>query len=91
MKKAVTAMKKLNDPIWIFGRTDTKQRVKGFFSLTRRLFAHLKDESPFLEKRSLIGDVFDAVKNACGVRKIHKYTIRSVIKTRSLNILLLGL
>ena len=46
---------------------------------------------PFLEKRSLIEDVFKAAKNAFGLRKIHKYTTKSVKKTVCLNVLLLGL
>jgi hypothetical protein len=84
-------MKKLNYPLWIFGRSDTKLLMKRFASLARRLFMHLRDERPFIEKRSLIEDVFKAAKNAFGLRKIHKYTTRSVIKTVCLNVLLLGL
>lgn len=84
-------MKRLNYPLWIFGRSDTKQLMKRFSSLARRLFTHLKDERPFLEKRSLIEDVFKAAKNAFGLRKIHKYTTKSVKKTVCLNVLLLGL
>ena len=71
-------MKRLNYPLWIFGRSDTKQLMKRFASLVRRLFTHLKDERPFLEKRSLIEDVFKAAKNAFGLMKIHKYTTKSV-------------
>lgn len=84
-------LKRLNYPLWIFGRSDTKQLMIRFSSLARRLFTHLRDERPFLEKRSLIEDVFKAAKNAFGLRKIHKYTTRSVIKTVCLNVLLLGL
>ncbi len=84
-------LKRLNYPLWIFGRSDTKQLMIRFSSLARRLFTHLRDERPFLEKRSLIEDVCKAAKNAFGLRKIHKYTTRSVIKTVCLNVLLLGL
>ncbi len=65
--------------------------MKRFSSLARRLFMHLRDETPFLEKRSLIEDVFKTAKNAFGLRKIHKYTTKSVKKTVCLNVLLLGL
>ena len=51
----------------------------------------LRDETSFREKRSLIEDVFKAAKNTFGLRKIHKYTTRSVLKTVCLNVLLLGL
>jgi hypothetical protein len=84
-------MRKLNYPLWIFGRSDTKLLMDRFASLARRLFMHLRDETPFIEKKSLIEDVFKAAKNAFGLRKIHKYTTRSVIKTVCLNVLLLGL
>ena len=48
-------------------------------------------EQLLLEKRSLIEDVFKTAKNAFGLRKIHKYTTKSVKKTVCLNVLLLGL
>jgi hypothetical protein len=84
-------MNKLNYPLWIFGRSDTKLLMNRFSSLARRLFTYLRDETPFMQKRSLIEDVFKAAKNAFGLKKIHKYTTRSVIKTVCLNVLLLGL
>ena len=84
-------MKKCIYPLWIFGRSDTRDLMKRFSSLARRLFMHLRDETPFLEKRSLIEDVFKTAKNAFGLRKIHKYTTKSVKKTVCLNVLLLGL
>lgn len=84
-------MKKLNYPLWIFGRSDSQTLMKRFASLARRLVMHLRDETSFLEKRSLIEDVFKMAKNAFGLKKIHKYTTRSVKKTVCLNVLLLGL
>lgn len=84
-------MRKCVYPLWIFGRSDTKILMKRFASLARRLFMHLRDEIPFLVKRSLIEDVFKTAKNAFGLRKIHKYTTKSVKKTIYLNVLLLGL
>jgi deoxyhypusine synthase len=55
-------MKRLNYPLWIFRRSDTKHLMKRFSSLARRLFTHLMDERTVLEKRSLIEDVFKAAK-----------------------------
>ena len=52
---------------------------------------YLRDEVRFVEKRSLIEDVFKTAKNAFGLKRIHKYTTRSVKKTGCLNVLLLGL
>jgi hypothetical protein len=55
------------------------------------LINHLGDIAPFMEKRSLIEDVFKAAKNAFSLKKIHRYTTRSVAKTVCLNVLSLGL
>jgi len=84
-------MKKLVYPLWIFGRSDTLLLMKRFASLVRRLLMYLRDQTPFLEKRSLIEDVFKAAKNAFGFARMHKYTTKSVKKTVCLNVLLLGL
>ncbi|HPW10390.1 MAG TPA: transposase [Methanoregulaceae archaeon] len=84
-------MNHLNYPIWIFGRSDTKLLMVRFRSLASRLINHLRSISPFMEKRSLIEDVFKTAKNAFSLRKIHRYTSRSVAKTVCLNVLLLGL
>jgi len=71
--------------------SDTRLLLKRFASLARRLFMFLQDETSFREKRSLIEDVFKVAKNAFSLRKIHKYTTGSVLKTVCLNVLLLGL
>jgi len=84
-------MEKLVYPLWIFGRSDTLLLMKRFASLARKLLMYLKDQTPFLEKRSLIEDVFKTAKNAFGLRRIHKYTTKSVKKTVCLNVLLLGI
>ncbi len=59
--------------------------------MVRGLFTCLQEEILFMEKRSLIEDVFKTAKNTFGLRKIHKYTTKSVKTTIYLNILLLGL
>ncbi len=78
-------------PIRIFGRSDITQLMCRFKSLAMRLISNLREIDHFMNKRSLIEDVFKAAKNAFSLRKIHKYTTRSVVKTVSLNVLLLGL
>ena len=84
-------LKRLNYPLWIFERYDTKLLIQRFASLARRLLMYLRDELRFVEKRSLIGGVFKTAKNAFVLKRIHKYTTRSVKKTVCLNVLLLGL
>ena len=81
----------LNYPIWIFGRSDTRNLMHRFKSLATRLINHLRDIAQFMQKRSLIEDVFKTAKNAFSLRKIHRYTTQSVAKTVCLNVLLLGL
>ncbi len=58
---------KHNFPLWIFGRSDTKQLIERYTSLARRLVMYLRDEIQFMEKRSLIEDVFKTAKNAFGL------------------------
>ncbi|MCQ8894110.1 MAG: transposase [Methanolinea sp.] len=84
-------LKKLNYPLWIFGRSGTKLLLERFASLARRLLKFLRHDVQFMEKRSLIEDVFKIAKNAFGLKRIHKYTTRSVKKIVCLNVLLLGL
>ncbi|MDI9633134.1 MAG: transposase [Methanolinea sp.] len=84
-------LRKLNFPLWIFGRSDTKEHVQRYTSLARRLVMYLRDEIHLVEKRSLIEDVFKTAKNAFGLKRIHKYKTRSVKKTVFLNVLLLGI
>jgi len=78
-------------PLSIFGRSDTPELIQRYRSLARNLLLQLKDQDRFQEIRSYIEDVFKIAKNAFSLRRIHRYTTRSVTKAVSLNVLLTGL
>lgn len=82
---------KLIYPLSIFGRSDTPERIRRYRSLVRDLLFHLKEQDRFQEIRSYIEDVFKIAKNAFSLKRIHRYTTRSVKKAVSLNVLLTGL
>jgi hypothetical protein len=52
------------------------------------LVNHLRDGTPLREKRPIIKYGFKTARNAFSLRKIHKYTPKSVTKTVYLNVLL---
>lgn len=78
-------------PLSIFGRSDTADRIRRYRELARRLLRHLQEQDRFREIRSRIEDVFKIAKNAFSLRRIHRYTTRSVTKAVVLNVLLTGL
>ncbi|MDI6877678.1 MAG: transposase [Methanomicrobiales archaeon] len=93
-KKNFSAKKllgKLIYPLNIFGRSDTRELIQRYRTLATRLLRHLQEQSQFQEIRSRIEDVFKAAKNAFSLKRIHRYTTRSVTKAVCLNVLLTGL
>jgi len=82
---------KLIYPLSIFGRSDTPELIRRYRSLVRDLLLQLKNQDRFRKTRSYIEDVFKIAKNAFSLRRIHRYTTRSVTKAVSLNVLLTGL
>ena len=84
-------LRKLNYPSSIFGRSDTPDLICRYRTLGRRLLRKLQEQDRFQEIRSRIEDVFKAAKNAFSLKRIHRYTTRSVTKTACLNVLLTGL
>jgi hypothetical protein len=83
-------MKKFNYPLWIFGRSDTTLLMKRFVSLARPLFIHLKDEMPFIEKRSLLRMSLKRQKMLFFKENLQVYN-KICDKDGSLNVLLFGL
>lgn len=82
---------KLIYPLSIFGRSDTPELLRRYRDLAQNLLLRLKEQERFQEVRSYIEDVFKIAKNAFSLRKIHRYTTRSVKKAVSLHVLLTGL
>lgn len=84
-------LNRLSYPLFIFGRSDTRVRVRLFKRLARKLFVCLAHQDLFRSIRSLIEDIFKLAKNSFSLKDFHKYTTRSVKKAVCLNVLLVGL
>ena len=81
---------KLSYPLQVFNRSD-KEAEKTFFNrLAMSLKAKLGNWEVYRPIRGIIGDVFKLAKSAFGLRKLHRYTERSVKKFVCLNVLLVG-
>jgi hypothetical protein len=84
-------LNKLSYPLSVFGRSDTRDRVRLFKRLVRKLVMCLAHQDLYQNIRSLIEDIFKLAKDAFSLKKFHRYTTRSVKKAVCLNVLLLGL
>lgn len=84
-------LNRLSYPLFIFGRSDTRDKVRLFKGLVRRLIESLAHQDLYQNIRSLIEDIFKLAKDAFALKKFHKYTTRAVKKTVCLNVLLVGL
>ncbi len=73
---------------------DKPNRIQGKLLFLKKLVSEFKEKisnwEPFKYVRSFIEDVFKIEKNALSLDKLHKYTSRSVEKTCSLAVLLIG-
>lgn len=84
-------LNRLSYPLSVFGRSDTRTRVRLLKRLVKNLIEGLAIQDVFQTIRSLIEDVFKLAKDAFSLKNFHKYTTRSVKKTVCLNVLLIGL
>jgi len=84
-------LNRLSFPLFVFGRSDTRDRVRLFKRLVRKLIDCLAHQDSYQAVRSLIEDVFKLAKDAFSLKKFHRYTTRSVKKAVCLNVLLVGL
>jgi hypothetical protein len=84
-------LNRLSFPLSVFGRSDTRTRVRLLKRLVKNLIEGLAAQDLFQSIRSLIEDVFKLAKDAFSLKNFHKYTTRFVKKTVCLNVLLIGL
>jgi hypothetical protein len=87
----VKLLNKMSYPLFIFGRSNTRDRIRLFKRLVGKLTDGLAHQNLYQNIRSLIKDIFKLAKNAFSLMKFHKYTTRSVKKAVCLNVLLVGL
>ena len=82
---------KLNDqlsyPLQVFKKTNKILAQKQFYNnLKLELFKKLENWKKFKPIRGKIEDFFKLLKQGLNMRKIHKYTLKSVTKTVYLNV-----
>lgn len=78
----------LSYPLNIFS-SKLKEEKRRFRNLKARLMSLLRRWQEFKPVRSAIEDVFKLAKSF-GLRRLHRYTRRSVLKFAALNVLLVG-
>jgi hypothetical protein len=71
-------LNRLSYPLFIFGRSDTRERVQLFRQLVRKRIDCLGHEDSYQTIRSLTEDIVKLAKDAFALKKFHKYTTRSV-------------
>jgi hypothetical protein len=80
----------LSYPLTVF-RDSGEEDEKGFFRrLVRSLLLNLANWETYRPIRAMIEDVFKLAKEAFSLKKLHRYTERSVKKIVSMNVLLVG-
>jgi len=80
----------LSYPLSVFNSKSLHKEKRRFRALKSRLLSLLQKWKEFKAVRSVIEDVFKLAKSF-GLRRLHRYTRRSVLKFAALNVLLIGL
>jgi hypothetical protein len=78
-------------PLSIFGKSDLEKNKKFFNQLMESLRIKLENWEEYKPIRSIIEDMFKLAKNAFSLKKLHRYTERSVKKFVCLDVLLIGI
>ena len=79
----------LSYPLIIFDSKNLKKEIKLFKDLKAKLMGLLENWQSFKSIRSMIEDVFKLAKSF-SLRRLHRYTMRSVCKFVAMNVLLVG-
>jgi len=77
-------------PLPAFSRSRIKQDIQVWKHLLDRLLTLFDRIDEYATIRSLIEDVFKVAKNALSLKRLHRYTTRSVEKVVATTVLLLG-
>jgi hypothetical protein len=80
----------LSYPLSIFDSKNLDEEKRRFKTLKAKLINLLRRWQEFKAVRSAIEDVFKLAKSF-GLRRLHRYTKRSVLKFVALNVLLVGI
>ncbi|RLI83482.1 IS5/IS1182 family transposase [Archaeoglobales archaeon] len=80
----------LSYPLSVFNSKNLARERRLFKALKAKLLNLLKNWESYKSERSLIEDVFKLAKSM-SLRKLHRYTMKSVYKFAAVNVLLVGL
>jgi hypothetical protein len=80
----------LSYPLSVFSSKNLKKEVKLFKALKAKLMNSLKSWESFKSERSVIEDIFKLAKSM-SLRRLHRYTMKSVYKFAAMNVLLVGM
>jgi len=78
-------------PLSIFGKSDLERNKKFFNHLMKSLRIKLENWKKYKPIRSIIEDMFKLAKSSFSLKKLHRYTERSVKKFVCLDVLLIGI
>lgn len=85
------AFSKICYPLSVYSRHDGKEAKRLYEKLVSRLKRELDQWTDYLDIRSLIEDIFKLAKNAFAMKRLHRYSRRSVHKFVCVNVLLAGI
>ena len=81
----------LSYPLSIFNRSNPEKEKKLYNCLVKSLKAKLENWKKYRPIRGVIEDIFKLAKDAFSLKKLHRYTKRSVKKFVCLHVLLVGI
>jgi len=89
--KIEKAFSKMCYPLTVYSRHDGKRVKAEYENLVSRLKRELNRWTDYLDIRSFIEDFFKLAKDALSLRRLHRYSRRSVAKFVCVNVLLAGM
>lgn len=88
--KMAKLLGKLSYPLSVFDRSTGEAEKEFFIRLVKRLKTRLEEWEIYQPIRGMIEDVFKLAKEAFSLKRLHRYTGRSVKKVVCLHVLLVG-
>ncbi|RJS82008.1 IS5/IS1182 family transposase, partial [Methanophagales archaeon] len=84
-------MAMLSYPLSIFNSSNPEREKKFYKGLVKSLKVKLENWKKYRPIRGMIEDIFKLAKDAFSLKKLHRYTMRSVEKSVCLHVLLVGI
>jgi len=81
----------LSYPLSIFNSSNPEREKKFYKGLVKSLKVKLENWKKYRQIRGMTEDIFKLAKDAFSLKKLHRYTMRSVEKSVCLHVLLVGI